>query len=109
MQTTTTTTRSQSSACKTTCAMKHEHPNHSAVLIRLNRAAGQIKGVSAMIEEKRYCVDILTQLKAVQAALRSVEAEVMEGHLRSCIQDAFASKNARNMEEKIQELIKLMT
>ncbi len=105
----TTPTRSPSRTCKMPCSMKNEHPNHGRVLVRLNRAAGQIKGVSAMIEEQRYCVDILTQLKAAQAALRSVEAEVMEGHLRSCIQEAFASKNPRTMEKKIQELIKLMT
>lgn len=62
-----------------------------------------------MIEDRRYCVDILTQLKAAQAALRNVEAEVMESHLRSCIQDTFNAKDPKNMEKKIKELIKLMT
>lgn len=114
MQNTTTssvTTRKKSpvDACKSACKMKANHPDHGAVLVRINRAVGQMKGVSAMIEERRYCVDILTQLKAAQAALRSAEAEILESHIRSCIQDAFASKNQRDMEKKIQELIKLMT
>lgn len=88
--------------------MAHTHPDHEAVLIRLNRAAGQIKGVSAMISERRYCVDILNQLKAAQAALKSVEGEVLGTHIRSCIQDAFTSKNTKEMNKKIKELIKLV-
>lgn len=114
MQTTTTSIaktskRSKPGACKVACHSNLEHPDHAAVLVRLNRAAGQIKGVSAMIQERRYCVDILTQLKAAQSAIRHVEAEIMERHIRSCIQDAFTSKNPREMEKKIQELVKLMT
>lgn len=91
------------------CAKKHQHPDHARTLIRLNRVSGQIKGISAMVEDRRYCVDILTQLKAAQAALRSIEAEILESHIRSCIQDAFAAKNPKSMDKKIQELIKLMT
>jgi DNA-binding FrmR family transcriptional regulator len=94
---------------KGVCPMAHTHPDHEAVLVRLNRAVGQIKGVSAMISERRYCVDILNQLKAAQAALKRVEGEVLETHIRSCIQDAFASKNSKAMDRKVKELIKLLT
>lgn len=89
--------------------MENNHPNHGAALVRINRAVGQMKGVSSMIEERRYCVDILTQLKAAQAALKSIEADILERHIHSCIRDAFASKNEKDRESKIQELIKLMT
>ena len=90
------------------CKMVHIHPDHMKTLPRLNRAAGQIRGVSKMIEERRYCVDILTQLKAVQAAIRSVEAEVQEGHIRASIQEAFSSKNQKTIDKKMKELINLL-
>ncbi len=94
---------------KQSCKMNHDHPDHTHVLTRLNRASGQMKGIASMIEERRYCVDILTQLKAAQSALRSVEAEILQSHIRSCIQDAIGSKSPREMEKKIQELVKLMS
>lgn len=102
--------RKKKNACvKSSCGMDRSHPDHTKVLNRLSRAAGQIRGVAQMIEDRRYCVDILTQLKAAQSALRNVEAEVMQAHLRGCIQDAFTTKDPKNMEKKIAELIKLMT
>ncbi|MBS1963237.1 MAG: metal-sensitive transcriptional regulator [Bdellovibrionales bacterium] len=89
--------------------MAHMHPDHMKTLPRLSRAAGQIRGVANMIEERRYCVDILTQLKAAQAALRSVETEVLDGHIRSCIQEAFSSKDPKAVDKKMKELMKLLT
>ncbi len=60
------------------------HPDHSDKLNRLNRIEGQVKGIKKMIEEKRYCVDILTQLKAVSAALKKVEHAVLKDHIQGC-------------------------
>jgi DNA-binding FrmR family transcriptional regulator len=84
------------------------HPDHDEEIKRLNRIAGQIEGVKKMIEEGRYCVDILTQLKAIQSATRSVECNVMERHLGSCVRAALAGGKARDVESKVAELIKLM-
>lgn len=60
-----------------------------------------------MISERRYCVDILTQLRAVRAALDAVEANVLENHLRSCVKDAMESKSSKASDKKIEELVKL--
>jgi CsoR family transcriptional regulator, copper-sensing transcriptional repressor len=83
------------------------HPDHSRILPRLKRAQGQITGVERMISERRYCVDILTQLRAVRAALDAVEANVLENHIRSCVKDAIGSRSTRTSEKKIEELVKL--
>ncbi len=83
------------------------HPDHSRILPRLKRAQGQIVGVERMISERRYCVDILVQLRAVRAALDAVEASVLENHIRSCVKDAIESRSTKTSEKKIEELVKL--
>jgi DNA-binding FrmR family transcriptional regulator len=83
---------------------KHIYPDHSVELKRLSRIQGQIEGVRKMIEERRYCPEILTQLRAVRAALAALEANVLESHLQSCVTDAFASGNEKEREQKIREL-----
>ncbi len=65
----------------------HKHPDHSGELKRLNRVAGQIEGVRAMIEEQRYCPEILTQLRAARAALRALETAILGTHLGACVTD----------------------
>lgn len=82
----------------------NEHPDHSEETKRLNRASGQLEGIKKMIEERRYCPDIMTQLQAVQSALKSVEANILKRHFESCVKDAFQEGNA---DEKVEELIKL--
>ena len=83
--------------------MSH-HPDHSKELNRLNRIAGQVDGVRKMIEEQRYCTDILTQLRAIRSALHSVEANILEAHLSSCVADALHSGDSTVQEAKIAEL-----
>ena len=61
-----------------------------------------------MIDEKRYCPDIIAQLKAASAALRAVEAEILKSHLRGCVKSALAAGDAFKSEEKIQEIIKMV-
>lgn len=90
------------------CCQKAAHPDHSAVLNRLRRAQGQLSGIEKMIRDRRYCLDILTQLKATGAAIHSVELSVFETHLRNCVREAVESKNPRDLETKIQELVHLM-
>ena len=81
-----------------------KNPGHHPELKKLNRIAGQVDGIRRMIEEGRYCPDILTQLRAVRAALRSVEASVLETHLQHCVTDAMVSGNRKKASEKIAEL-----
>jgi len=81
-----------------------KHPDYSHVLPRLNRIAGQVEGVKKMISAQRYCPDILTQLRAVRAAVNSIEASILESHLDSCVRTAFTSGNDKEREKKMAEL-----
>lgn len=81
--------------------------DHSGDLTRLRRIKGQVEGVEKMIEEKRYCLDIVNQIRSIIAALKSTEGLVMERHIRHCIQDAVHAKDNRLTEEKINELLAL--
>lgn len=93
------------SACSTSEA--HAHPDHTAQLKALARVAGQIEGVKRMIAERRYCPDILTQLAAARAALKSVETKVFEAHVRSCVHDVVHAGTEAERSEKIEEIAKL--
>ncbi len=84
------------------------HPDHSAQLSGLNRIEGQVKGIKKMIENQRYCVDILTQLKAVKAALHRVEQEVLKTHIQGCIKDAATSGDPISVQQKIDEVMNLL-
>lgn len=82
----------------------HANPCHHSELPKLNRIAGQIEGIKRMVEEHRYCPDILTQLRAVRAALKTVEANVLETHLRHCVAEAMAHGSKKQKDDKIAEL-----
>ena len=71
------------------------HENKPRLLNRLNRIAGQVKGVAKMVEEDRYCIDILTQIQAIRAALSKVETELLKDHIGHCVHGAFASGDAK--------------
>lgn len=83
------------------------HPDHSAELRRLSRIRGQLEGVRKMIEENRYCPDILVQTSAIRAALRGLETSMLERHLRHCVSDAFSARRPDQAEAKIEELVDL--
>lgn len=85
------------------------HPQHSDKLPSLNRIEGQIKGIKKMIEDRRYCVDILTQLKAVKAAIHKVEQEVLKTHIEHCLVNAVQSQNEYEIHAKIDELMQLIS
>ena len=78
------------------------------VMNRLNRIEGQVRGLSRMVEEDRYCIDILTQLQAVRAALSRVESEVLKDHMDHCVMGAIAGDDLADRKAKATELIELL-
>lgn len=82
--------------------------DRSQLINRLSRIEGQVRGVSKMIEDERYCLDVLTQLRAVRAALARVEANLLKDHLNHCIEDAIVSGNVAEQRKKASELIELL-
>jgi DNA-binding FrmR family transcriptional regulator len=72
---------------------------------RLSRIEGQVRGLSKMVEEDRYCIDIVTQISAVRAALRRVEEEMLRDHVAHCVEHAITSGNKADQREKIAELM----
>jgi len=85
-----------------------ERENKPRLLNRLNRIEGQVRGVARMIEDDRYCIDVLTQLRALKAALNKVETELLKTHLDHCIVGAMASGDPVEQRKKADELIALL-
>ncbi len=79
-----------------------------ANLKRIARIKGQIEGIERMLFEGRYCPDILQQVKSVSSALKGLECEILEGHLRGCVKQAFNAKDPFVSEKKIAELIDML-
>ena len=75
---------------------------------RLSRIEGQVRGLSKMVDEDRYCIDIVTQISAVRAALRRVEREVLQEHIGHCVEHAIVSGDATEQRQKIAELMELL-
>ena len=80
----------------------------SSVLNRLNKVEGQVRGITRMVEEGRYCIDIITQISAVCAALRRVEQEVLRDHIGHCVKEAMQSDDIRSQDRTINELIDVL-
>lgn len=80
--------------------------NHKNEIPRLNRAIGQLEGIKKMIEEQRYCPDILIQLKAVRSAIKSVEKNILASHLEHCVAESFG--NSEDAKKKIMEIKSLL-
>ncbi len=87
--------------------MTHQHPDHSALIKRMNRIEGQVAGVNKMIGERRYCLDILAQTKAVHSALKSVEAEILRSHLSHCVKGALTADDEKDIDEKLDEIVRI--
>ena len=75
---------------------------------RLRRIEGQVRGVQRMIEEGRYCVDILTQIDAITAALARVQDRILESHLNHCVADALEGSDVADRREKVNEVVGLL-
>jgi DNA-binding FrmR family transcriptional regulator len=78
------------------------------VMKRLQRIEGQVRGLARMVEDDRYCIDIVTQISAVRAALRRVEEEVLRDHVAHCVEGAIASGNRADQRKKIAELMDVL-
>ncbi|NOR15632.1 MAG: metal-sensing transcriptional repressor [Candidatus Aminicenantes bacterium] len=88
--------------------MSNQMTSHEAELVRLRRIEGQIRGIQKMIEEKRYCVDILTQLNSIVGAIKSVEENILERHLKGCVHQSFTKGNKQDKNTKIDEVIDVL-
>ncbi|MGE3741134.1 MAG: metal-sensitive transcriptional regulator [Geminicoccaceae bacterium] len=76
---------------------------------RLGRIEGQARGIARMIDEDRYCIDVLTQLRAVRAALRRVEDLILSDHVAHCVEGAIASGDGAEQRRKVQELLEVLS
>jgi DNA-binding FrmR family transcriptional regulator len=75
------------------------------VLKNLNRVEGQVRGIGKMVEDDRYCIDIVTQIAAAKAALSRIESDLLRQHLGHCVHRAMNSKNATEQQKVIEELV----
>jgi len=85
-----------------------DRENKPQLLNRLSRIEGQVRGVSQMLKDDRYCIDVLTQLQAVRAALARVEMEMLKDHLGHCIEGAIVSGDKEEQRRKAAELVHLL-
>jgi len=76
-----------------------------ALIKRLHRIEGQVRGIERMVDEDRYCIDILTQIAAVRTALEQVGAKLLEGHVTHCLADALASRDEQAASVKTAEML----
>lgn len=81
----------------------------TSCLKRLSRIEGQVRGLSRMVDENRYCIDVVTQIAAVRAALRRVEEEVLRDHVTHCVEHAITSGNKAEQRKKIAELMDVVS
>ena len=84
-----------------------EKSEQRRIVDRLRRVEGQVRGISQMVEDDRYCIDILHQLQAVKSALARAEDEILKNHASHCVAEAIASGDADEQRQKFGELIDL--
>lgn len=75
---------------------------------RLNRIEGQVRGLAKMVDEDRYCIDIVTQISAVRSALRRVEEEILKDHVAHCVEHAITSGDKADQRRKLAELMEVV-
>lgn len=99
----------QNTSKKECCRHKHrENKELRGLLNRLNRIEGQVRGVKTMVEEERYCVDILTQVMAIQAALNSFNKVLLANHIKSCVLEDIQAGREEALDELCETIQKLM-
>ena len=84
------------------------NPSHVDNLVALRRIEGQVRGVQRMIEERKYCIDILNQIYAVKGALGRVEEKILEKHFRNCVTEAVTGSSEKEKQQKMEEIFKLI-
>lgn len=85
-----------------------DNPNHQDNLPALRRIEGQVRGIQRMIEQRKYCIDILNQIYAVKGALAKVEEKILDRHFRHCVTQAVKGSSQRQKQEKLDEILKLI-
>ena len=80
----------------------------TSCLKRLNRVEGQVRGLCRMVEDERYCIDVVTQVSAVRAALKRVEEEVLKDHVAHCVERAISAGDRDEQRKKITELMRVL-
>jgi DNA-binding FrmR family transcriptional regulator len=85
-----------------------KHPEHADNLVALRRIEGQVRGVQSMIEEHKYCIDILTQIYAIKGALSRVEEKILEKHFQHCVAEAIKGTSDKEKQQKMDEILKLI-
>jgi CsoR family transcriptional regulator, copper-sensing transcriptional repressor len=85
-----------------------QNDSKKTLIKRLGRIEGQVRGISKMVDESRYCIDIITQISAVRAALRRVEEEVLRDHVAHCVEHAIQSGNVKDQRQKVAELMEVL-
>ena len=99
--------KTDTNACQ--CRHKHRDPKEERDLInRLNRIEGQIRGIKAMVQEERYCTDILVQVSAVQSAMNSFASKLLSNHIKSCVVEDIRNGNEEESIDELCETIKKM-
>ena len=79
------------------------------LLSRLSRIEGQVRGIARMLDQDRYCIDVLDQIQAIKAALRKVEDEVLKAHSANCVAHAIDSGDGKDARKKFSELVDLFS
>ncbi len=85
-----------------------KHPCHKESIVALKRIEGQVRGVQSMIEEGRYCVDILNQLKSVVKAIGGVQKKIYKRHIMECVTETFRKGDTADKQQKVDEILDLL-
>jgi len=86
----------------------NSHADHRDEVPRINRVEGQIRGIKKMVDEQKYCLDILTQIKAARSALKSLELIILENHIGHCLVNAAKSGSEKEINIKMNEVMELL-
>ncbi len=85
-----------------------KHPSHEDNLVSLRRIEGQVRGVQKMVENRKYCIDILNQIYAIKGALTRVEEKILEKHFQNCVTQAMKGNSEREKQQKMDEILNLI-
>ena len=85
-----------------------KNPSHDSNLVALRRIEGQVRGVQKMVEDHKYCIDILNQIHAVRGALARVEERILKGHFEQCVIQAVQGTSEKEKQKKLDEILKLI-
>ena len=85
-----------------------KNPSHEDNLVALRRIEGQVRGVQRMVEDRKYCIDILNQIHAIKGALGRVEENILEKHFQHCVTEAVKGSSEEERQQKLDEILKLI-